>query len=481
MLNTPRPENLDQISMLLGPKGVILGSDDAVRPYLIEPRDRWQGTAAAVVRPKSTKEVSDFLKICCQHRIGVIPISGGTGLVGGQTLPDGPLPILLSLERMNDIRAVLPDDGALIAEAGCILADIKSAADKVGRLFPLSLASEGTCRIGGNLATNAGGVQVLRYGNARDLVLDVEAVLADGVILNGTSTLRKDNMGFDLRHLLIGSEGALGVITAASLKLFPKPGEVVTGMLSVSGPREALRLLHTLKDRLGDEITAFELIHSRGLSFIRRFHIEFRDPLPGDPEWRVLFELIGPSGGGLSTLFETIMVELFESGLAYDGVVAQSEAQREAIWWVRETIPECNRKVGAVASTDISIPMSSIPGFISEGAKVVSKIDPELLINCFGHVGDGNLHYNVFPGKGRGRGDYDNLRPIVKRNIHDLVHELGGSVSAEHGVGRLKLDDLSRYGDPGSLAAMRAIKTALDPLGILNPGAVVPMTAETTH
>ncbi|MEM7668909.1 MAG: FAD-binding oxidoreductase, partial [Pseudomonadota bacterium] len=435
----------------------------------------WQGTAAAVARPGSTAEVSDLLKICSDHRIGVIPISGGTGLVGGQTLPDGPLPILLSLERMDKIRAVLPDDGALIAEAGCILADIKAAADAVGRLFPLSLASEGTCRIGGNLATNAGGVQVLRYGNARDLVLDVEAVLADGTIIEGTKTLRKDNMGLDLRHLLIGSEGALGVITAASLKLFPKPGDVVTGMLTVSGPQEALRLLHTLKDRLGDEITAFELIHSRGPEFIRRFHPEFRDPLPGDPEWRVLFEVIGPRGGGLQPLFETIMSDLFESGLALDGVIAQSEAQRDAIWWVRETIPECNRKVGAVASTDISIPMSSIADFIVAGSEVIHRIDPSLTINCFGHVGDGNLHYNVFPGDGRTRGDYDNVRPVVKREIHDLVHQLKGSVSAEHGVGRLKLDDLKRYGDPGRLAAMRAIKAALDPLGILNPGAVIPI------
>ncbi|MEM7239745.1 MAG: FAD-binding oxidoreductase, partial [Pseudomonadota bacterium] len=214
MLNSPLPENLERISTLLGPKGLIDPSDDAIRPYLLEPRDRWQGTAAAVARPGSTAEVSDLLKICSDHRLGVIPISGGTGLVGGQTLPDGPLPILLSMERMDKIRSVLPDDGALIAEAGCILADIKTAADAVGRLFPLSLASEGTCRIGGNLATNAGGVQVLRYGNARDLVLDVEAVLADGTIIEGTKTLRKDNMGLDLRHLLIGSEGALGVITA---------------------------------------------------------------------------------------------------------------------------------------------------------------------------------------------------------------------------------------------------------------------------
>ncbi|MEM7177944.1 MAG: FAD-binding oxidoreductase [Pseudomonadota bacterium] len=450
-----------------------MGDEPEARPYLLEPRDRWQGIAAAIARPKSTSDVSAVLKICSEHRIGVVPISGGTGLVGGQTLHEGPLPLLLSLERMNAIRAVLPDDGAIIAEAGCVLADIKKAADDVDRLFPLSLASEGTCQIGGNLATNAGGVQVLRYGNTRDLVLDVEAVLADGTVIEGTKTLRKNNLGFDLRHLLIGSEGALGIITAASLKLFPKPGDMVTGMLAIPGPDQAVAILHRLKDRLGDEITGFELIHSCGPEFIRRFHSDFSDPLPGNPEWRVLFEIIGAKGGGLEALFEQAMAELFDSGLATDGVVAQSQAQRDAIWWVRETIPESNRKVGAVASTDISLPVSKLASFIDQGRKVVEAIDPSLVINCFGHVGDGNLHYNVFPAKGRSRPDYDNVRPIVKRDIHDLVNSIGGSVSAEHGVGRLKLDDLERYGDPGHLAASRAIKAALDPLGVLNPGAVI--------
>ncbi|MBY8976352.1 FAD-binding oxidoreductase [Rhodobacteraceae bacterium NNCM2] len=475
MLNPPLPENLEQLSTLLGPKGLIAGDGEAAAPYLVEPRDRWQGIAGAIARPSTTAEVAEILKICSAHRIGVVPISGGTGLVGGQTKPDGPAPLLLSLERMNKIRAVLPDDGAIIAEAGCVLADIKQAADEAGRLFPLSLASEGTCRIGGNLATNAGGVQVLRYGNARDLVLDVEAVLADGTVIEGTRTLRKNNMGFDLRHLLIGSEGSLAVITAASLKLFPKPGEVVTGMLAVPGPAEAVRLLHALKDRLGDEITGFELIHSCGLDFIKRFHSDFTDPLDGDPTWRVLFEIIGPVGSGLNDLVEEAMADLFETGLATDGVIAQSEAQREALWWVRETIPESNRKVGAVASTDISMPMSKLAEFIAAGGEVIKGIDPNLIINCFGHVGDGNLHYNVFPAEGRTRPEYDNVRPVVKREVHDLVHSMGGSVSAEHGVGRLKLDDLAKYGDPGLLTAMRAIKQALDPLGILNPGAVVPL------
>ncbi|MEM9043945.1 MAG: FAD-binding oxidoreductase [Pseudomonadota bacterium] len=472
MLNTPTDKDLAQIASIVGVKNLVQG--EALTPYLLEPRDQWQGTASAVAKPGSTEEVSHILSLCAERRIAVVPISGGTGLVGGQTKPDGSLPLLLSLERMNQIRAVLPDDGAIIAEAGCILADIKQAADDVNRLFPLSLASEGTCRIGGNLATNAGGVQVLRYGNARDLVLDVEAVLADGTVMDGTRTLRKDNMGLDLRNLLIGSEGALAVITAASLKLYPKPGETVTAMLTVPDPHSGLKLLHAMKDRLGDEITAFELINKCGLEFLHRFHEGFSDPLSGDPEWRVLIEVIGPKDGGLIGLFEAAMADLFEQGLATDGVVANSEAQRQALWWVRETIPEANRKVGAIVSTDISLPMSSLSRFIEKGYEEIAEIDQSLVVNCFGHVGDGNLHYNVFPARGRTRRDYDNLRAEVKQRIHDLVNEMNGSVSAEHGVGRLKVDDLAKYGDPGRLAAMRAIKKALDPHGILNPGAVVP-------
>ncbi|MEM6905513.1 MAG: FAD-binding oxidoreductase, partial [Pseudomonadota bacterium] len=362
-LASPSPELLAHLAERLGPQGFLAADDDRVAPYLVEPRDEWQGRAACVVKPGDVDEVSAVLAACNAARAPVIAISGGTGLVGGQMLPEGPLPVILSLERMNRIREVSPDDGALVAEAGVILADIKEAADGVGRLFPLSLASEGTCRIGGNLATNAGGVGVLRYGNARDLVLDVEAVLADGTVIAGTKTLRKDNMGLDLRHLLVGSEGILGVITAASLKLFPKPGEVVTAMLTVPSPAGAVALLHRMADRLGDGITAFELINGVGIDFLHRFYPDWRDPLEGDPKWRVLMEIGGPAGGGLGERVEAVLAELFEAGLATDGTLAQSEAQRAALWWARETIPECNRKVGAIISTDISVPISRIEAF----------------------------------------------------------------------------------------------------------------------
>ena len=360
-----------------------------------------------------------------------------------------------------------------MVEAGVILADVQAAAEQAGRLFPLSLAAEGSCRIGGNLATNAGGVQVLRYGNTRDLCLGLEAVLPNGEILQGLKTLRKDNTGYDLRHLLIGAEGTLGIITAAALKLFPQPGTTVTAMLAVPSPMVAVDLLGHLRDGLGDAITAFELIHGRGIEFVKDHHPEAVDPLAGAPEWRILAEVIGPAENGLEDRVEAVFADAFEQGLATDGVLASSQAQRNQMWWLRETIPEANRKVGAVSNHDISVPIGRIATFIDDGIQAIAQIDPSLRINCFGHLGDGNLHYNVFPPVGRRRDDFVNRRTEIKTTIHDLVDVHGGSVSAEHGIGRFKTEDLVTYGDPAKLAAMRAIKAALDPAGIMNPGAVI--------
>ncbi|MBK0400756.1 FAD-binding oxidoreductase [Limibaculum sp. M0105] len=473
-LREPSRDDLDALAARLDAGDLLLPGMDRFDAYLREPRDRWQGQAAAVLRPRTTEEVAAAVRMCHDRSIGVIAISGGTGLVGGQTLDHGAKPVILSLERLNRVRAVLPDDGALIAEAGVTLAEVQAAAEAAGRLFPLSMASEGSCCVGGNLATNAGGVQVLRYGNARDLCLGVEAVLADGSIHHGLKVLRKDNTGYDLRHLLIGSEGTLGIITAAVLKLFPAPGETVTGMLAVPSPAAAVKLLHALRDRMGDGVTAFELMAGQGPTFIRRFYPDWRDPLDGDPAWRVLVEITGPAGGDLAGRAETALADLFEAGLATDGVVATSGQQREAMWWLRETIPEANRRVGAVSSHDISVPLSAIPRFIDEAGAAVAAIDADLTINCFGHVGDGNLHFNVFPAPGRTRADHDGDRPAIKSTIHEVADRLGGSISAEHGIGRLKKADLARFADPVKLAAMRAIKQALDPNGILNPGAVLP-------
>ena len=360
----------------------------------------------------------------------------------------------------------------MIAEAGAVLADVQAAAAAVDRLFPLSLASEGSARIGGNLATNAGGVNVLRYGNARDLCLGLEVVLPDGAIWHGLKRLRKDNTGYDLRNLLIGSEGTLGIITAASLRLYPVPAEQGAAFFVVPGPAAALELLALAQARLGGGISAFELIGRRGLEFLAETMTEVRQPFAVMPEWMVLVDLglaAGPPvADALSGLFEAGQVQ----GLVSDGVIAQSLAERTQFWHLRESIPLANRKIGAISSHDISLPLGEIAEFIPAAGAALAKLGV-WRINCFGHLGDGNLHYNVFPPKGKTRADFEGQREAIKTCVHDLVNELGGSVSAEHGIGRLKVGDLERYGDPAKLAAMRAIKAALDPVGIMNPGAVL--------
>ncbi len=440
--------------------------------YLEEPRGRWHGCSNWVALPRNTKEVATIIKTCAQIRVGVLPYGGGTGLVGGQVAPDGPAPLLLSLERMTAIRNIYPLENVASVEAGAILSDVHTAAERENRLFPLSLASEGSARIGGLLATNAGGTNVLRYGNARDLVLGLEAVLPDGSIWNGLKRLRKDNTGYDLRHLLLGSEGTLGVITAASLKLFPRPTATGTALLTVTSPQTALSLLAIARDRLGDTVTGFELMHRTGFDFLSDCLPEVRQPWAQAPEWSVLMEISLPSGLSPQTALEDILTQAFEADLVSDGLIAQSLAQAQSFWDMREHIPEANRMIGSISSHDISVPLSALPTFIDQAEAALAKIGT-FRINCFGHLGDGNLHYNVFPEKGRDRSIYNEQRDTIKTSIHNLVHDMDGSVSAEHGIGRFKVDDLERYGDPTKLAAMRAIKAALDPIGIMNPGAVL--------
>jgi FAD/FMN-containing dehydrogenase len=392
--------------------------------------------------------------------------------VGGQVAEEGTPPVILSLERMRAIRDMDPQAGTMTVEAGAILSDIHAAAEAEGWIFPLTLASQGSARLGGLLATNAGGVNVIRYGNARDLVLGIEAVLADGTVIDTLSPLRKNNTGYDLRHLLIGSEGTLGVITAASLRLFPKPARTGAAMMVVPSPEAALGLLRLAQAEAGAALSAFELIGREGLLFLDAVGPETRQPFDPRPDWICLIDLgMGP-GGDPEAALEALFAEAFEAGLVSDGVIAQSEAQRAEFWALRENIPAANRRIGAISSHDISVPVARIPRFIAEAPSRIGAVG-EFRLNCFGHMGDGNLHYNVFPMPGKTREDHENQVAAITRAVHDLVHELGGSVSAEHGVGRLKVDDLERYGDPGKLRAMRAIKTALDPKGILNPGAVL--------
>ncbi|MGR3501680.1 FAD-binding oxidoreductase [Pseudaestuariivita sp.] len=441
--------------------------------YLEEPRDRWAGQAGAVVQPGSVEEVSAIVTACAAARVPLIPYGGGTGLVGGQLMPDGPQPVILSLERMNAVREVFAEENVAVVEAGCILADVQSAAREAGRLFPLSLASEGSARIGGLLATNAGGVNVLRYGNARAQVLGLEAVLPNGSIWHGLKRLHKDNTGYDLRNLLVGSEGTLGVITAAALKLAPHPVGEGTALLAVASPRAALELLAIARAQMAEGISAFEIMHRAGLEFLAETLPDVKRPWSEDPpEWMVLIEVGLAEGLDPATALERLFEAGAEHGLVTDGMVAQSETQRDELWAVRERIPEANRKIGSVSSHDISLPLSAVPEFIEVAGPKLAEL-AAFRINCFGHLGDGNLHYNVFPTPGKARADYEAERPQVKRIVHDLVHGFGGSVSAEHGIGRLKVDDLERYGDPAKLAAMRAIKDTLDPAGIMNPGAVL--------
>ena len=451
------------------PEGTL---DEASARYFEEPRGRYAGATGVLAKPRTVEDVATLIRMAGEARVGVIPYGGGTGLVGGQVATDGVAPLILSLERMNKVRATYADENVMVVEAGVILTDVQKAAEDVDRLFPLSLAAQGTARIGGNLATNAGGTGVLRYGNARDLCLGLEAVLPDGQIWHGLTRLRKNNTGYDLRHLLIGAEGTLGVITAAALKLFARPAQTGTALLVVQSPEAALKLLSMARGLFGEMVSAFELIHRQGFDFLTETMPDVRQPFETPPEWCVLIELGLAEGmdpqGALETLFENAS----EAGLVPDGLIAQSAAQATDFWTIRESIPEANRRVGSVSSHDISVPLGAIPTFIEEGGARLAQLG-DFRINCFGHVGDGNLHYNVFPQVGRARADHENQRDAIKACVHDLTDELGGSISAEHGVGRLKVSDLEKYGDPAKLSAMRAIKAGLDPLGIMNPGAVL--------
>ena len=467
MLKPVSPEFKTYLETILPPAAFPEMSEK----YLTEPRGRYQGIAGILVAPDGADQVSKVISAAAQAAIGVIPYGGGTGLVGGQLLPTSrgavPAPIIISLSRMRKIRSCHSEENVLVVEAGVTLSEAKAEALNVKRLFPLSLTSEGTAQIGGILATNAGGVNVLRYGMARDQVLGIEAVMADGQILKGLKRLRKDNTGYDLRHLLIGSEGTLGIITAASLKLVARPSNEGTAFLAVESPTSALAFLSRAQEVLGDSISAFELISAQALKFISEKFPQMRQPWPKPPEWSVLLQL-GLSGGlepeqAFETLFERA------SDLILDGVIAQSQQQARDLWALREAFPQ---KL-SICSFDISVPLSEIPNFISSAGLRTKKFG-KLRTNCFGHLGDGNLHYNIFPPQGASAKDYHEIKNDLEGELHSLTHEMGGSISAEHGVGRLKVMDLERFSDPVKMALMHTMKKALDPLGILNPGAVLP-------
>jgi FAD/FMN-containing dehydrogenase len=467
MLNPVTPAFEDALRRLL-PASAF---KDDIAPYMSEPRGRLSGHGF-VVAPNNTDEVATLVKACADAAIGIIPYGGGTGLVGGQLSDQCPKPVVLSLERMNKIRAVYPTENMLVCDAGVILADVQKAAEGAERLFPLSLASEGSARIGGVLSTNAGGVNVLRYGNARALCLGLEVVRPDGTIWHGLTRLRKDNTGYDLRDLMIGAEGTLGVITGAALKLAARPVGVGAALMAVPSPQAALDLLALAGARIGDGISAFEIMHRQGLDFLAEVGPQQRQPLDEIPEWSVLIDVGLSAGLSPEEALEGLFEAAFEQELVTDGVIAQSHTQRQEIWDIRENIPEANRRIGSISSHDVALPLSMIPAFIEKAGAALAQLG-DFRINCFGHLGDGNLHYNVFPASGRSRADYDGQAADVKRTVHDLVAQMEGSISAEHGIGRLKVADLEKYGDPAKLSMIRAIKQALDPQGIMNPGAVL--------
>jgi len=454
--------------------GGWIADPTAKAPYLNDIRGLYRGVAPLVLRPAGTAAVAAVVRICAEAGVGVVPQGGNTGLVGGSVPDASGGEVVLSLGRMNHIRALDPLDYSLTAEAGCVLAAVQRAARAAERLFPLSLAAEGSCQLGGNLATNAGGTAVLRYGNARDLVLGLEVVLPDGRVWDGLRGLRKDNAGYDLKQWFLGSEGTLGIITAAVLKLFPQPRECVTALIAVPGPRPALHLLARLRAASGDTVSSFELISRPCLDLVLEHIPACSDPLATRYSYYVLVEVASSrDDAGLAALVEGALERAFEKGLALDGVIAASEAQAARLWRLRESIPEAQIRAGGGLKHDISVPLGKIGEFLEGATRAVETVHPGVRVIPFGHLGDGNLHFNLAPPAGEAPERLlehgERLTPL----IHDLAIGLGGSFSAEHGIGVLKKADLARYRSEVELDLMRSLKHALDANGIMNPGKIL--------
>lgn len=448
-------------------------SDPAqMSPFLNEPRRRFHVPALAVVRPKSVSEVQTVMRFAHAHDLPVIPQGGNTGLVGAQ-VPLSGREVILSLTHLNAVRDVDPTANHMTIEAGATLQSAHEIAADAGKLFPLFIASQGSAQIGGVLSSNAGGIQVLAYGNARALCLGVEAVLADGRLYQGLGSLKKDNTGYDLKDLLVGAEGTLGIITAATLKLFPQPALHETALIGLDSPEMALKLFNFVQNRLGQMLTAFELMPRIGLEIQLRHKMIAADPLNGATDWSVMLEASLPHASD-EGLLANVLGEAMEAGLAGEHVVmAQSETQRQEIWAIREQMSECQRHEGASIKHDVSVPVAHIPDLITQGIEAVAQIDPEIRPVPFGHMGDGNIHFNFSQPVGADPKAFMAGAEPVHKAIYDIVRKLGGSVSAEHGIGQLKTELLAEVKDPVALDMMRAIKQALDPKGILNPGKVL--------
>jgi len=468
---------LSGLERILGAQGMLTGEARAggdLEPFLIDQRRLYHGRALAIALPRTVVEVTELLAFCNTHRIGIVPQGGNTSYCGGATPDESGREIVVSLSRLDRIRQVDPLNYSIVAEAGCVLRDIQDAADEVQRFFPLSLGSEGTCQVGGNLATNAGGVHVLRYGMMRDLVLGLEVALADGRLLSSLGTLRKDNTGYDIKSLFLGAEGTLGIITAASLKLFPKPQAFATAFAAIPGPRAAVSLLASLRETSGDRVSSFELIPRIAVDLTTRHIPGVRDPLAAAHPWYVLCELTSARAADpVEDLLEQSLAGALAEGLVLDAAVARSARDRQAFWKLRETIPEAQRLDGGSLKHDISVPVASIPAFLERAASWLADNVPDGRLVAYGHAGDGNLHFNLNQAPGSDRAAFLAREEPVKRVIHEMVKDFGGSFSAEHGIGRLKVGELERYAPPVELDLMRAIKRVFDPNGILNPGKVL--------
>ena len=457
-------EFLQALAAIVGDANVLTGEGDTAG-YFVDWRKQYRGTAECVLRPADTGEVAAAVKLCAREGVAIVPQGGNTGLSGGSVPVGGRREIVLSLARMNRIRQVDPLDDSLVAEAGCILAHVQQAAESVGRYFPVSLAAEGSCQIGGILSTNAGGVNVLRYGNTRDQVLGLEVVLADGSVWNGLRSLRKDNTGYDLKHLFIGAEGTLGIITAAVLKLRAQPTASATAWIAVEAPARAVELLARLREQLGECVSAFELISRHCLEAVLRHAPATLDPLGSPHPWYVLAE-VEDSGTfeSLQGRLEAALAECAEHGQVRDAAIAASHLQAAALWRIRESIPEAQF---ANVKHDVSVAVSRIPLLIERAEAGLAAAFPGVQSYIFGHVGDGNLHYNI------GDQALVTRRAEVNRVVYDVVASLGGSISAEHGIGQLKREEIKRHKQALELDLMRRLKRALDPQGLMNPGKVI--------
>jgi FAD/FMN-containing dehydrogenase len=470
-----RDSFLQRLAEIVGHANVLTASEDVAR-YVADWRRAYPGAARAVVRPASTGEVSAVVAACSANGVPVVPQGGNTGLVGGSTPDASGAEVVLSLDRMTAVRRVDCLNNTLTLEAGCTVLAAQEAASAAGRLFPLSLASEGSATVGGVLSTNAGGEQVLRYGNARELTLGVEVVLADGRVLENLAGLRKDNTGYDLKQLFIGSEGTLGVVTAATLRLYARPRNVLTAWMAVNGPSGAVQMLARLTDAVGERVTAFELIGRQALSQVLAHPLDgMRDPLQGDYEWAVLFDVSETSARiDLSPAVEDVLGAAMEDGLVLDAVIASSERQAHELWALRDHVPEAQRLDGPSIKHDICVSTSQIPEFIAEAGAALEQAVPGIRLVCFGHVGDGNLHYNQSKPAGMADAEFRAREDDVHDIVHAVTARMHGSISAEHGIGRLKQAALLEHKSPVALDVMARVKVALDSANIFNPGRVLP-------